>query len=81
MKLAWILLAVFAFWLWWPIYDLEVALKPGPSEYAVVEHDFYTLTGCREARGRWRHYDWVCLEKTGWGRLFNEYSIYNQKVR
>lgn len=77
----WIFLVIGALWLWWPRYDLEVALEPGPSGYEVVTHDFYTLGACREAAGQWRAYDWVCLEKTGWGQLFNRYSTYNKKVR
>jgi hypothetical protein len=32
-------------YLWWPRYDLEVALSPGPSNYQVVEKNFYTLKG------------------------------------
>lgn len=82
MKLLFALpIAILCFWLWWPQYDLEVALKPGPSDYAIVERDFYTIDGCREASRRWKSYDWVCLEKSGWGRLFNKYSSYNAKVR
>ena len=48
-----ILFVIAGLWLWWPRYDLEVALKPGPSAYQIVEYDFYTLKSCREAVGNW----------------------------
>lgn len=70
-----------ALWLWWPRYDLEVALNPGPSNYQIVEENFYTLSACRKAAGNYRGYDWIALKWNGWGKLFNKYSKYDSKHR
>lgn len=77
--MGWYVVALVAFVLWWPKYDLEVAFVVGPSDYEIVERDFYTLDGCREARKQWRAYDWSCLEKTTWSTWFNSYSPYNSR--
>ena len=74
-------LVCLAVWLFYPRYDLDVALKPGPSNYVVVEQGFYSLKACQKAASGYRHYDWVALEWTQWGKMFNKYSPYNQKVR
>lgn len=77
--MGWFVVALAAFVLWWPKYDLEVALAVGPSDYEIVERDFYTLDGCREASKRWKAYDWSCLEKTTRGGWFNSFSPYNAR--
>jgi len=68
-------------YLWWPRYDLEVALSPGPSNYQVVEKNFYTLKAARQSVGNYGCYDWIILEWTPWSSWFNDYSKYNKKIR
>lgn len=71
----------FCFYLWWPRYDLEVALDPGPSNYQIVEKDFYSFESAEMALINYRHYDWVILEWTPWSKMFNDHSKYTKKLR
>ncbi len=59
--------------LFWPRYDLEVALEPGPSRYEIVETGFYSLKNCRESAQNYKKYDWAALKYSAWGKIFNKY--------
>jgi hypothetical protein len=65
--------------LFWPLYDLDVSQDINWSSHRIVETNFFTLGTCREASGNYRAMDWVCLKKTGWGQLTNDYSKYDSK--
>ena len=64
-----------------PRYDLEIATKPGPSGYTIVENNFWSVGAARKAAAKYPNYDWAALEKTGWGQLFNKYSPDTRKMR
>jgi len=76
-----LLLFIVAVWLWWPLYDLEIALERGPSNYVVVKKNFLTLDSCRDAVGNYVQYDWSCLDHTTWGAFFNKDTSYNGRER
>lgn len=65
--------------LFWPLYDLDISQDINWNNHLVVETNFLTLGSCREASGDYRAVDWVCLKKTGWGQLTNDYSKYDSK--
>ena len=79
MRLTIFIIIVIALGLFWPLYDLEVAQDINWNNHHVVETNFFTLDGCRKAADNYRAVDWVCLKKTGWGQLTNDYSIYDSK--
>jgi hypothetical protein len=74
-----IILPILALWLFWPRYDLDVSQDINWNSHRVVETNFFTLGACRQASGKYRSVDWVCLKKTGWGELTNDYSRYDSK--
>lgn len=74
-----IIVVVLGLWLFWPRYDLAISYDPEWKTQTIPETGFLTLSGCREAAGNYRAFEYVCLEKTGWGQMFNEYSEYNSK--
>lgn len=65
--------------LFWPLYDLDVSQDINWNNHHIVDTNFLTLESCREAVGNYRAVDWVCLKKTGWGQLTNDYSKYDSK--
>ncbi|MFV8451967.1 hypothetical protein ACNO65_18205 [Vibrio campbellii] len=65
--------------LFWPMYDLDISSDIEWNNHQVVETNFLTLGSCRKAASSYRTVDWVCLKKTGWGQLTNDYSKYDSK--
>jgi hypothetical protein len=67
--------------LFWPIYDLSISYDIEWNDYEIIETNFLTLGACRKAAGNYSAVDWVCLKKTGWGQMTNDYSKYDSKHR
>ena len=65
--------------LFWPVYDLSISKSINWTNYQTVETNFLTLGACRKAAGNYIAADWVCLKKTGWGQMTNDYSKYDSK--
>lgn len=76
MKAVIIIIAIFGLALFWPVYDLDISHDVEWKNHRIVERNFLTLGSCRDAVGKYAVVDWVCLKKTGWGQLTNDYSKY-----
>jgi len=74
-----LIIIVIGLGLFWPLYDLDVSHDINWNSHAVVETNFFTLSACRESAQSFHAADWVCLKKTGWGQLTNDYSKYDSK--
>lgn len=75
------ILIIAGLYLFWPRYDLDVALDPKWNRHEIVATDFYSLDSCIEAANIMARYDYICLKWTPWSDWTNKYTKYDSKHR